>query len=109
MQKHPKLSILGCGWGNMQNEEGSPWRLGTISEDVWEWHSVGGCLAIRKGTIKDLGLKMEFKNYGDDRVLGDTARAWGYKVGVAHKLKMYHLGMGNEYTTFRKEDFTKAN
>ena len=108
MQKYPNLSQLGCGWGNMQAEEHSPWRLGTIGDDVWEFHSAGGCIAIRKGTIKDLGIKMEFKNYGDDRVIGETARAWGYKVGIAHKLKMYHLGMGNEYTTFKQEDFVKA-
>lgn len=100
MQKHPELSQLGLGWKkDMQDESTSSWRVGTISDDVWEFLSCGGCMAIRKGTIKDLDIKMEFENYGDDRVIGQIARSLGYKVGIAHKLYFIHLG--NEYSTFR--------
>jgi len=102
MRKYPELAILGLGWRkDMEVERNSSWKLGEM-DDVWEFKSAGGCLAIRKGILKDLGFKMEFENYGDDRVLGETVRQLGYKVGIAHKLLMYHLG--NEYTTFGQEN-----
>jgi hypothetical protein len=105
MRKYPELSQLGLAWKqNMDSEANSPWRIGTIGDDVWEFFACGGCMAIRKGTIKDIGIQMEFRNYGDDRVLGQTARFLGYKVGIAHKLYMYHLG--NENTTFKQENTT---
>lgn len=109
MRKHPDFAIMGLGWRkDMKAERGSAWKLGEM-DDVWEFYSAGGCLAIRKGILKDLGYKMEFENYGDDRVLGQTVRALNYKVGVAHKLLMIHLGNGNEYTTFRQEDSFEDN
>lgn len=99
LRKHPDVAILGLAWRpDMQPELGSPWRFGELDDDVWEFHSAGGCLAIRKGILKDLGLKMEFENYGDDRVIGETVRKLGYKVGIAHKLVMFNLGY--EDTTF---------
>jgi GT2 family glycosyltransferase len=105
MRKNPKLSQLGLGWRkDMSPEANSSWRLGTVSDDVWEFASCGGCMAIRKGTIKDLGYKMEFENYGDDRVIGRIARELGYKVGIAHNLYFIHLG--NEYSTFKDPNIT---
>lgn len=106
IKKYPELGQLGCGWGNMQNEEGSSWKLGVIGDDVWEFYGCGGCIIFRRGILKDLGIKMEFENYGDDRVIGETFRKLGYKVGIAHKLEMIHLGMGNEYTTFKQTNIT---
>lgn len=103
MEKHPELSQLGLGWKpNMQDEYNSSWRRGVISDDIWEFDHCGGCMIIRKGTIKDLGYKCDYKNgIGDDKVVARIARERGYKVGVAHKLWFHHLGVGNLSTVWK--------
>lgn len=99
MEAHPEYSQLGLGWKHdMTSEAGSPWIRGKES-DVWEMDHIGGLMAIRKGTIKDLGHKAEFTSgYGDDRVMGKTARDLGYKVGLVPTLYFHNLGFN--YTTF---------
>ncbi len=100
LRDHPDYSQLGLGWkANMNDEENNSWILhkGRL---IWEMYAVGGILAIRKGTIEDIGIEPEFKSgYGDDRVLGQTARIQGYKVGIVPNLWFHHLGA--KETTFK--------
>lgn len=93
MRRHPEYSQLGLGWlPNMNPERDSSWKTGENGE-IWDFDHVGGCMIIRKGTIKDLGYKPEFESgYGDDRVMGKVARELGYRVGVVPSLYFYHLG-----------------
>lgn len=106
MKKHPEIAILGLGWKkDMSDEKNSSWKLGEMG-DVWEFDGAGGCLAIRKGILKDMGYKMEFENYGDDRVIGRIAREKGYKVGVAHKL--YFINLGQYDSSFKQKDFIRT-
>lgn len=100
MKVHPEYSQLGLGWkANMKDEESNGWILNR-GPTIWEMFAVGGCMIIRKGTIKDLGIKPEFESgYGDDRVMGETARRLGYKVGIVPSLYFHHLGA--QFTTFK--------
>lgn len=93
MEKHPEYSQIGLAWKpDMKSEENNSW-IRNKESDIWEMDHCGGCVAIRKGTIKNLGIKPEFNSgYGDDRVMGETARQLGYKVGVAPNLWFHHLG-----------------
>lgn len=95
MEQHPDYSQLGLGWlPDMERERQSSWKTGENGE-IWEFDHCGGCVLIRKDSIKDLGYKAEFENgYGDDRVMGKTARELGYKVGVIPSLYFIHLGNG---------------
>lgn len=104
MRRHPELSQLGLGWSqNMQSEFNSSWRRGIISPRIWEFGHCGGCMAIRKGTIRDLGYQCDYsKGRGDDQVVGDIARELGYKVGIAHQLYFHHLANGQKYSTVWK-------
>lgn len=99
-EKNPQYSQIGLGWkANMQDEANSTW-ITSKSEDIWDFDHCGGCVCLRKGTIKDLGYEAEYESgYGDDRVMGSIARVSGYKVGVAHKLWFHHLGIQD--TTFK--------
>lgn len=94
MKEHPEYSQLGLGWKpDMRSEEGSSW-IRNKGDPIWEMDHCGGCMIIRKGTIKDLGIKPEFPSgYGDDRVMGETARRLGYKVGIVPHLWFHHLGV----------------
>lgn len=94
MKSYGELSQLGLGWkADMGSERDSPWKLSEMGDDVWEFDHCGGIVAVRKGSIKNLGYKAEYPNgYGDDRVMGKTARELGYKVGVTPKLYFHHLG-----------------
>jgi hypothetical protein len=101
MEANPDYGQLGLGWRqNMKDEENNSW-IRAKGEDIWDFDQCGGIIAIRKGSLKDLGYKMEYPNYGDDKVIGRVAKELGYKVGVAHKLFFHHLGHGNEFTTFK--------
>jgi len=93
MESHHEISQLGLGWKpDMTSERQSSWCLGEISPDIWEFDHCGGCVIIRKGTVRDLGLSTAYpQGIGDDKVMGQTARKLGYKVGVAHKLFFHHL------------------
>lgn len=104
LKRRPDISQLGLGWQqSMESERGSAWKLAELDEDVWEFDHCGGIMAIRKGTIKDLGFKTDYENgIGDDKVMGKTARELGYKVGIAHKLWFHHLGAGKDLSTVWK-------
>lgn len=93
MEKHPEYSQLGLGWSSdMSRERNSSWKISENGE-IWDFNHVGGCMVIRKGTIKDLGYKAEYESgYGDDRVMGKIARELGYKVGIVPSLYFTHLG-----------------
>ena len=93
MEKHPEYSQLGLGWKqNMDSERGNSW-LTPKEGDVWDADHCGGCVIIRKGTLKDLGYKAEYENgYGDDRVMGKIARELGHKVGIIPNLYFHNLG-----------------
>lgn len=98
MRKHPEYSQLGLSWKpNMTDESNSSW-IRHKSEDIWEMDHVGGCMAIRKGTIKNFGYKTEFESgYGDDRVMGRVARDQGLKVGIVPNLFFHHLGINSTF------------
>lgn len=99
MRRHPEYSQLGLSWRrDMKSEENSSW-IRNKEKEIWEMDHVGGCMAIRKGTIKNLGYKAEFESgYGDDRVMGRTARELGYKVGIVPHLYFHHLGDISTFT-----------
>jgi len=101
LKNNPGYSQIGLGWRqDMSAEEGSSWIKDRTNPNLWEMDHCGGCMVIRKGTIKDLGIRSEFASgYGDDRVMGETARILGYKVGITPKLYFYHLG--SNYSTFK--------
>lgn len=94
MYEYPILSQLGLGWRHdLRQQEVESWVRGTISDDVWEMDHVGGCMAIRKGTIPNLGYECDYENgIGDDKIVAKIAREMGYKVGLAPKLWFHHLG-----------------
>lgn len=96
MEAHPELSQLGLCWKeDINDNELSGWGIGRIDKDVYEMDHVGGVMAIRKGTIKDLGYKTDFEEgIGDDRIMGRTARELGFKVALATNLSFIHLGQG---------------
>lgn len=102
LREHPEISQLGLGWRpDMKNESNNSWIRGHITKDIWEIDHVGGCVAIRKGTIKDLGYRTDYKNgIGDDKIAGKIARELGYKVAVSNKLYFHHLG--SNFTTVWK-------
>jgi hypothetical protein len=95
MRKHPEYSQLGLAWKkNMESEANNSW-IRSKDDDIWEMDHVGGCMAIRKGTIKNLGHTVDYKTgWGDDRVMGKTARETGHKVGIVPHLYFHHLGNG---------------
>jgi hypothetical protein len=95
MRKHPEYSQLGLGWRNdMKSEENNSW-IRSKDGDIWEMDHVGGIMAIRKGTIKDMGFSCDYKNgIGDDKIMGRTARELGFKVGIVPSLYFHHLGVG---------------
>ena len=95
MEKYPNYSQLGLGWlPDMERERQSSWKTGENNE-IWDFDHCGGCVLIRKDSIKDMGYKAEFDNgYGDDRVMGKIAREMGFKVGVIPSLYFIHLGDG---------------
>lgn len=99
MKDHPDYSQLGLSWKqDMKSEENSSWILNK-GKVIWEMDHVGGIMAIRKGTIKNLGYRAEYPSgYGDDRVMGKTARELGFKVGIIPHLYFHHLGA--KFTTF---------
>lgn len=95
MRQNPEYSQLGLAWRkDMRSEENNSWIRGK-KKDIWEMDHVGGIMAIRKGTIQDLGYKTDYKNsIGDDRIMGKTARDLGFKVGIVPHLYFHHLGAG---------------
>lgn len=100
MQDNPEYSQLGLGWlEDMEPERSNSWKTGENGK-IWDFDHVGGIVAIRKGSIKNLGLIPEYKDgYGDDRVMGATARRLGYKVGIVPSLYFYNLG--KKHSTFK--------
>lgn len=107
LQEKTGYSQIGLAWKeNMNEEENNSW-IRSKEDGIWEFDHCGGCIAIRKGTIKDLGYKMEFENYGDDRVVGRIARELGYKVGIARNLWFHHLGQGKLSSFNENYEITK--
>jgi len=94
LERHPEYSHIGLGWHkDMSFEKDNGNIMHKDSDDLWEWNACGGIMAIRKGTIKDLGYECDYPNgIGDDKIIGRIARELGYKVGVANNVWFHHMG-----------------
>ena len=96
LRSHPEYSQMGLGWKpNMDSEKNNSWFKNTDGE-IWEADHVGGCVAVRRGTIKDFGYSCDYRNgRGDDKIVGKIARELGYKVGLVPHLWFHHLGINH--------------